>query len=437
MEPKNVLRTICSNEGPHAISRVRNIPTSANERTTYSWFDKYGIIYTYNFLKQEDFNIELPDNIDIPISLFNYINNLPIEIKNVNFSVYGSKGFNRLGELISTANLNRKVSVLTIAKDTRNIPNIVKNWPDNIKLKNELAKDSVVSRFDWWCLNLSEEEFNIIRKHCDTNTEERMIKLRKIAKDFYNSLKKAVPDIDHKTALEKTNIVYSWCANNIGYDISATMMENGMRKRKPTHQYADDPIETFNRRKGVCTGRSALMKTLLNNYYMRVPCYTVIGQVPHGEWHNWNEVIIDGKIYYYDLSFGIIGDEKINYNEISQSDYCDCKDIKPTARQPHLAGSREKRIVRQPHHAGPEEQRTVRQPHHASPEEQRKARQPHHAGPREQKKTQQPRYVSTNQPNLSFSHNKGITIISRLKTASTFKVNNIIKKIKKYQGGKK
>ncbi len=66
-----------------------------------------------------------------------------------------------------------------------------------------------------------------------------------------------------------------------------------------------DPISTFESGVGVCTGRSRLIKLLLNNYYMQVPCYTIDGRACNMG-HEWNEVwISDKEHFYYDINFGV------------------------------------------------------------------------------------------------------------------------------------
>ena len=63
-----------------------------------------------------------------------------------------------------------------------------------------------------------------------------------------------------------------------------------------------DPICTVGNRKGSAEGRARLFKLVLNNYYMKVPCFLVKGTSSNLE-HTWNEVLMeDNTTVEFDLS---------------------------------------------------------------------------------------------------------------------------------------
>lgn len=75
--------------------------------------------------------------------------------------------------------------------------------------------------------------------------------------------------------MKKIKVIYNWCCENIAYYVTVIKSDSSLKRDRKDSQ---DPIFTFNIRKGVCEGRTRLLKVLLNNYYMWVPCFLVKGK---------------------------------------------------------------------------------------------------------------------------------------------------------------
>lgn len=65
--------------------------------------------------------------------------------------------------------------------------------------------------------------------------------------------------------MKKIKVIYNWCCENIAYYVTVIKSDSSLKRDRKDSQ---DPIFTFNIRKGVCEGRTRLLKVLLNNYYM-------------------------------------------------------------------------------------------------------------------------------------------------------------------------
>ena len=344
MNAHKILENIYLQAGPHKMYQEKRMPRSLDgSNIIYNWIDRYSIMYDYDLRHGDELTIKIPEDQKIPVSLVQFINNLPREVQRVEFINYSSNMFNELSKILSANRFNRQIYVNANPKVLTNAAKKVINWPNNVKLYNPGSTNYEMYEFDWWCLNLSEEDFSNIINHCDQTTKNRVCELREIVKHVYTVTKNVYPDIDQKTNKEKADLMYDVLKNNIQYDAASTTIgANGLRRRKEECGYADDPIQTFRRKKGICTGRSALLKSLLNNYYMKVPCFITKGNIPSGDGHAWNEVITGNERIYYDISFNVKGEKNINYRNVDHSDYYDYKDTMP--RYPRALKQSMKRI---------------------------------------------------------------------------------------------
>ena len=345
MDTQKILNDIYLQAGPHKAQQGIRTPKSLDgSRVIYSWIDKYSIMYDYDIRRGDQLTIKIPEDEIIPISLVWFINNLPREVKSVKFINYSSKKFDELSQIISTSRFNRQIYIDANPKVLTNAATSVVNWPSTVKLYNPGSSNYEMYDFDFWCLNLNEEDFDNIVNHCDEATKNRVSELRDIVKYVYTVTKDVYPDIDSKSNREKADLMYELLKNNIEYDAQSTEIgADGRRRCKPECGYANDPIQTFRRKKGICTGRSGLLKSLLNNYYMKVPCFITKGYIPSGDHHAWNEVVVGKERIYYDISFNVQGAENVNYRDIDHSDYYNYNDTIP--RYP--------RAKRQPKHRVP------------------------------------------------------------------------------------
>lgn len=332
----NILKMI-QNINPHnyvkGISRnhLRHVKEGSNEYRQYiysQWFDKYNISYSYDEEHSNILNINISNN--CPSTIVRYINSLPNCIDIVVIEVIDkakkTDSLNKVLELLSKYKTSKNIFFSTTYSRFKVRERInAANLPSNVKIGNIINytdKFYGQNSLDWWSLHATEEELEALYPKLSPNTKKRLEYLNKIAKDFYTYTKKKFPNLDYMTNLEKANLAFEYCSKNITYDFGSTARGvNGVLKPRDDCDFSSDPIETLERKKGVCTGRSRLMKLLLNNRYMKVPCFLSSGYTHSGEGHEWIEVFDNWERYYYDLSFGVKGRRTINHEKILHEDF--------------------------------------------------------------------------------------------------------------------
>lgn len=285
-------------------SRNRNSESYSEKVINNEWYDKggnhYKLLDNVLFITANDY---FPES---EFSIVEYINQLPkectivLKIKSKPNNVAGyNMLFNRLSVFPINKNVIIDISKLSfsekIALDIEKIPTNVKITSllnGTIEEKEEFSNES----FESWALNCNDKTFELLLTKLTFKTLERISKMREIAFNFYRYMP---VKLKNGTNDEKIQFAYEWCCNNIGYDWTAIKSDNSLKWDRKDSQ---DPIFTFNRRKGVCEGRARLLKLLLNNYYMRVPCFLVKG-ISGNLQHTWNEAILeDGNIIDMDIS---------------------------------------------------------------------------------------------------------------------------------------
>lgn len=289
------------------------------------WYDKSGVHYklsnnilcisTNNYFPNEGYSIvdyinEIPENFNLTIML--KIKSEPNEIA----------GLNMLCNLLSTYPTRKNVVIdITDMEFCEKVALDIDNLPDNVKIASlidrDLNENYIFSNqsFESWAMNSSEKNFDLLVSKLTAITRKRIIRMREICSNFY----RFTPDnIKTASSKEKALFAYNWCLSNIKYDIHATNSDGTLKYDRKDSQ---DPIVTFDKRMGVCEGRARLLKLLLNNYYMQVPCFLVKGMSGRLQ-HTWNEIILeDGSIIDLDISkqnnrIANNHSEMINYNGI-------------------------------------------------------------------------------------------------------------------------
>lgn len=270
------------------------------------WYDKSGVHYKLSkdtlcisvndFFPNDGYSIidyinEIPDGLDLTIML--RIKSKPNEMA----------GLNVLCNLLSTY-LTRKNVVIDITdmEFCEKVALDIDNLPDNVKLTSlidrNLNENYIFSNqsFESYAMNSSEENFDLLVSKLTATTRKRIIRMREICSNFYRF---APGNLKTASSKEKTMFAYNWCLSNIKYDINATNSDGTLKNDRKDSQ---DPIITFDNRMGVCEGRARLLKLLLNNYYMKVPCFLVKGMSGRLQ-HTWNEIILeDGSVIDLDIS---------------------------------------------------------------------------------------------------------------------------------------
>lgn len=177
--------------------------------------------------------------------------------------------------------------------------------PSNIKISLEESHTANPPHdMQTYFLNLSDEEFDAIlsKIYSRKDVYDKLKIERDIAKRVYLELSKK-HNFSVMTSKQKMDFMFDWVRNKYEYDYSQ-LESDGNYRMDADRSLSSDPIEVFRRGKGVCTGRSRLLKILLNNPYMNVQCYTVLGKYNDRLPHEWNEFVDENnQVWEYDLSF--------------------------------------------------------------------------------------------------------------------------------------
>lgn len=141
---------------------------------------------------------------------------------------------------------------------------------------------------------------------------------------YNGDLKQLTTDVTAKsnTPIEKTRAIYDWIVENISYDIKEfntnknghkvaidckTPAECDLKKIQIENDYIEQVLK---KKRGVCSGYAKLFKRMCQ--LADITCYEINGYTKDkpnqvGRMgtlnHAWNSVIIDKKIYYFDLTW--------------------------------------------------------------------------------------------------------------------------------------
>ena len=142
-------------------------------------------------------------------------------------------------------------------------------------------------------------------RHIDLEFAEQMIGECRILDYYVNNLDKFILKPGERiTSLSKQEImnrIFEYVCKNYPYDFSIT--GPGGTWTPDCDRLGGSAYQVVKRRKGVCTGRSSLIRLLANNKELNIPCYLVSGK--QGQLgHQWNEFIDDyNRIIEYDASY--------------------------------------------------------------------------------------------------------------------------------------
>lgn len=331
MQNINRLKYVTS-DNPHNFVRAEKIPVSSRcikeQERDNVWFDTYGIKYTYNNEKPNTIKIDIKN--ECPSSIISYINSLPKEIDLVIIKpCFYDNNINCFNSVIETLSKGTNKNIII---DTSNSNFSITNdiyfslLPINVKVGNFSDDYSQnfhgVNSLDWWSLHANKKNYYNMLIKLIPKTRKRIEILNIIVRDFYMELKDIFPSLDNMNNLEKANLVFEYCSKTIKYDFnSITESSSCTLNTRNDCDYSSNPIETYFSNKEICIDKLRLMKLLLNNKYMKVPCFITTGYKPSGERHEWIEVYDNGKRYYYDLSCNIKGSPVTNNEKIEHNDF--------------------------------------------------------------------------------------------------------------------
>ena len=251
------------------------------------------------------------------ITLLHQINNAPVIL----YFDGNIENLNRLFRQLSFPIITNHVEIqLRDVNINKNSILELDNLRSNVKINavNVGLRDS--TELNTWCLNLSDKDFKIVYdKFKNKKLAMKLAEERNLAKSVYLNLSQKV-DFSKMTATQKMNFMFDWVAKNTKYAHEFTGTDGNWKNGIALEQ-GYDPCQVFKNRKGVCSGRSRLLKVLLNNPYMKVDCYTTTGEIvgPTGKTlaHEWNEFFDEkGNVYAYDISYGIK-----HVNDITENNY--------------------------------------------------------------------------------------------------------------------
>lgn len=270
------------------------------------WYDRRG-----NRYKLVDDVLLITANEFFPdegYSVVDYINEIPLNMDLTIMLKVKSKtnevaGFNMLCDLLSMHPVKQKIIIdITEMEFCEKVSLNIDNLPKNVKITSmidhNLNENFIFSNqsFESWSLNCNDKHFRLLLSKLTTKSYERINRMREICAGFYRYALSVSKNTNHT---QKALFAYNWCCDNIKYDVSAINDDGTLKYDGKDSQ---DPIVTFNKREGVCEGRARLLKLLLNNFYMQVPCFLVKGMSGRLQ-HTWNEILLEnGTIIDLDIS---------------------------------------------------------------------------------------------------------------------------------------
>ena len=281
----------------HSSSQNSVLPARKND-----WFDKYGLIHklqnnTYSIIFNSQVNESVFKN------LVNHLNAVPK--CNVNIICDIDK-INAYLNWFKKYTLNKNIRIIIQRSSPHNSKLMkfsstldLKNLPSNVKV--DILSNSWVYALESWSLWQKDTDFQAILPSLGYNLKERMLEARRIVRDFYE---KYQYELRGKSILERADFVFNWCLRNTSFADEETNSNGSLKSNSRSE--VSDYIGTLKIKKGVCAGRSELLRMLLNNKYIQVPCYCVGGM--HGDLqHQWVEVFDENNNkYYYDLSYKLM-----------------------------------------------------------------------------------------------------------------------------------
>ena len=250
------------------------------------------------------------DLLDI-LKILNKYKDFNVEIKNIT----KLSELNKLCYILGSYDYSGKVTINLLSKTTGNysIKGLSNNkyinleaLPSYVKIKG-FYENNKQSDFSSWAHNLNIND-KITLMGCLTEKDKSLfVTQERVIKAFYNEFIKEYPNISSLSEKERFEKAFMYVMYEIKYNFEC-LAEDGYVN--DYGYYANDAVETYKRRSGVCGGRSNLLTMVTNNQLLRCNSATVDGRIepsknyPNGLGHSWNVFIDnDGNAYYYDLSF--------------------------------------------------------------------------------------------------------------------------------------
>lgn len=173
------------------------------------------------------------------------------------------------------------------------------------------------SGFNDYLMDCNDVIFSHAVKKISVEHSKRLIAEKEIRKKFlqelYNELDRINRNIDRLSNQQKMDFFFEYIRKSYPYDWSIVNLD-GSWKSESTELGGTAKV-VYERGKGICEGRSKLLKLVTNNSEIKLPCYIVSGRfINYG--HAWNEFINDdGHVLEYDTSTGL----KCSWEELQRN----------------------------------------------------------------------------------------------------------------------
>ena len=185
------------------------------------------------------------------------------------------------------------------------------NKPSNVEIR-AFSSDHDQNEFTTWVHNLNDANKTRIYRLLSEEDKEYYIEEELVLKNFYIDILKKYPRIKYLSKKEQFDLIFDYVLKEYPYASECTLPNGHIR---PDCHYAQDPVETYKNKRGVCAGRAGLLTLVTNNNLFRLNCTTAIGMCGKLQ-HVWNIYVDDqGRASDYDLSFGIKDETKTNMIE--------------------------------------------------------------------------------------------------------------------------
>ena len=278
------------------------------------------------------------------LSVLNKYKNYRVTISNI----YSRNILNTLCNVLSnnTHKGNIKLVISCYGKEylmddlTNNKPIIIELLPDNVKL-DAFPNYNEQNEFTTWAHNLNYKDKESLKRCLTDVSKKRFEDQELVMYKLYRDIIRRYPSIRTFDERARFNIVFDYVLRNYPYSGSSCKPNGHIRD---DGRWACDPIETYKRGTGVCSGRSNLITLVSNSPLLHINCITVNGETDGELPHAWNAFVDNGKLYHYDVCFPHLVNNTLTKDvchKIESYYYCAKEDI-DKSRIPELPPKRKK-----------------------------------------------------------------------------------------------
>ena len=208
--------------------------------------------------------------------------------------------------MLQIAPINKDIDL--VAKYIEEVDDTIYLPFDKLSSKIEVSisdHPNMASNLYIYLINSSEELFNSALPHIEFNTRERMKKERVIQRELLKKFETYVirkgRSLNDYNRDELMTELFHYIERKYPYDWSIVDPKTGEATNK-TYLLGGTAAITYERGRGICEGRSKLIKLCANSEKLKLPCYLVEGKMGYLK-HCWNEYIdLNGDIIEYDAS---------------------------------------------------------------------------------------------------------------------------------------